>query len=96
MSSYNEKLGVDPGTIVMGLISLGKSAFNFVEGQRQNSAAANAADISPALDSLAARYIANANAATAATTANQDVARNVSTYIAIGAAALISIIALTR
>jgi hypothetical protein len=94
--SRNVSLGVDPVTIIGLGIKTGQTLWSVVEGQRQQSVASNQATNYGTLSELASR-IADSRESLSST----DVARNVSTtnmttYIAIGAAALISIIALSH
>jgi hypothetical protein len=94
MSTYSEKLGIDPVTIASVLYTAGKAGYSYYENKIAEEQAKNRLADLPAIAAVAARY--NAQSTPASSADGTDVAGNVSTYIAIGAAALISLIALTH
>ena len=93
MNYSNVHLGLDPFTIVTGMVEIGKGMIDYSIAKQNRQAAENNANEAESIGALTNRYLINADPTPSTPSPSK---MNTSTYIAIGAAALISIIALSH
>jgi hypothetical protein len=93
MNYSNKNLGFDPITIVTGIVEIGKGVLDYNIARQNAEAAENNASAAESIGALRNRYLMNVDTTPSTPSPSK---MNTTTYIAIGAAALISIIALSH